>query len=128
MSRTIRLAGVHIALAAMLLRALLPAGWMPNPVSSADSPFVICTMDGPIYMVPRTDGQPIKQQPDHNNDSNHEICPFAVAPHLAPPTIAVLLTLPSLAASALSKSSHPGLAESIARYSPQSPRAPPSLV
>src|SRR5580704_4013467 len=49
-----RRALVHIALAALILRAFLPAGWMPNPKGPAQSAFVICTMDGPVI---GTDGK-----------------------------------------------------------------------
>ena len=36
---------VSLALAAMLLRALLPDGWMPAAAASG-TPFVICSVDG----------------------------------------------------------------------------------
>jgi len=128
MKRNIRLAGVHIALAVMLMRALLPAGWMPNPTASADSPFVICTMDGPVQAVLGPDGQPLKQQPDQNNDRGHEVCPFAAAPHLAAPTLASALAPPSSVELTMPTAAYLASAESLARYTPQSPRAPPSFV
>ena len=40
-----RRAAVVLALAAMMLRGLMPAGWMPNPAGAGESLFVICDMD-----------------------------------------------------------------------------------
>ena len=127
MKRRIRFAAVQLALAAMLLRALLPAGWMPNPVASVDAPFVICSMDGPVHISLGADGQPLKQLPDQNNDLGHDTCPFAAASHLAPPTLASALAQPSSTASTPPMAAHLASAERLARYTPQSPRAPPTL-
>jgi hypothetical protein len=128
MTRRIRLAGVHIALAAMLLRALLPAGWMPNPTPSTGPAIVICTMDAATHLALESDGQPLKHPPDQNNDRSHETCPFAAVPHLAAPAGASVLPLPSLAASAAPDATHVHLTNGLALYTPQSPRAPPSFV
>jgi len=68
---------VHLALVAMLLRALLPAGWMPAAISSADaSPFVICTVDGPLHA-------PAKHAPAQDHAGTP--CIFAAAAHLSSP-------------------------------------------
>jgi len=117
-----------IALVAMLLRALLPMGWMPNPTGSSGAALVLCTMDGSVHLLPGADRQPLKQQPDQNNDRNQTACPFAAAPHLATPTIAAALAPPALAQSVAAGSVHVRLADSAAGYTPHSPRAPPSLV
>ena len=124
MTRNLRLAGVHIALAAMLLRALLPAGWMPNPIASAAAPFVICTIDGPAQIQLGPDGHPLKH--DQNNDRGHDSCPFAAAPHVAPPALAALLAPPSSAISA-APTAQLASVQTLARHTPQAPRAPPSL-
>jgi hypothetical protein len=126
MTHRFRLAGVHIALAAMLLRALLPAGWMPNPAAAAS--FMICTTDGPAQVAVGSDGQPLKHQPDQNNDRSHEACPFAAAPHLAAPAMLSALPLPSAATAAASNVVHSRLTEGLAGYTPQSPRGPPAFV
>ena len=39
-----RRAAVTLALAAMALRALVPAGWMPNPQGLSETAFIICDM------------------------------------------------------------------------------------
>jgi len=81
----IRLAGLHVALAAMLLRALMPAGWMPAPPShTADAnwvPFVICTGNG-LVRLNHAPGS------DHSDDQKtHHVapCPYAAAAHLSTP-------------------------------------------
>jgi len=127
MTRSIRRAAVNFALAAMLLRALLPAGWMPS-ATAWDAPFVICAMDGSVQLVLGADGQPLKQQPDQNNDRSHETCPFAAAPHLAPPAIAAALEPTSSATSTAPETIQNNLNKRLASYAPQSPRGPPSLV
>jgi hypothetical protein len=128
MTRRIRLAGVHIALAAMLLRALLPAGWMPNSAPSAGAPFVICAMDGAAHLASGSDGQPLKHQPDQNNDRSHEMCPFAAAPHLATPSKLSVLPRPSLAPSTVPNTLYGDRTEDVGRDTPQSPRGPPTFV
>jgi len=79
---------IHIALAALILRAFLPTGWMPNPQGPTESAFVICTMDGPVQT---TDG---KALPGKDDPRAHEACPFAAAPHLATPLVATAMPLP----------------------------------
>lgn len=82
--KTARLAGLHIALAAMLLRAFLPDGWIPAPASrSADAgwlPLVICTSNGLVRLHEQgQDGQ------DDDQDHHYAPCPYAAAAHLAAP-------------------------------------------
>ncbi len=127
MVRSLKLAGIHIALVAMVLRALLPAGWMPNPGGAAGTPFVICTVDGPRHAAPTLGADSGKHHSDQDNDRQHDTCPFAAAAHWATPVGGVWL-LPSNLTAAL-ESSPPGIRfiANGARYSRQSPRAPPSL-
>jgi hypothetical protein len=67
---------ISLALAAMLLRALLPDGWMPNTGSAAiASPFVICSLDGAHH----------SGKPPADQDRHHGPCAFAAAGHLSPP-------------------------------------------
>ncbi len=107
----------HIALAALLLRALVPIGWMPA-AEAAGTPFVICSVNGPAQHAP--DGQKL---PD--DSAHHQTCAFAAAPHLAKTPDVVALAEPSLPVHVIARSeAEPALA----RPSPQrtqSPRAPP---
>jgi len=134
MLRTFRLAAVQLALAAMMLRALLPMGWMPNPEGFAQSPLVICLMDMPsgMDMSHTMDmSKPMDMDMhghDHGQQQNNEQCPFAAAPHIAAPfTIAELAPPSELARFAEKPISGTPLALALA-YHPQSPRAPPTSI
>ena len=112
-----RSAAVSLALCAMLLRALLPDGWMP--AATAGTPFVICSVDGV-----RSGG---KQPADPARESSHAPCAFAAAAHLAPPVFApVALPAPSNAQPAVLAWRSARL-ESHARERSHPPRAPPSF-
>lgn len=118
MFRTMRLAGLQIALAAMVLRALLPAGWMPG--QSADVPLVICTMDGAVH-APAQPGHPIDR-----SDRDHQLCPFAAAVHLAVAVNAIALPASQEFGRALASVAH--AARIATGFTPYSSRGPPSLV
>jgi Protein of unknown function (DUF2946) len=125
MTRTLKLAGVQIALVAMLLRALLPVGWMPDTAASADTPFVICTVNGPLQAAHLPDTG--KHQPGHDDSRQNDVCPFAASIHFATPA-AVAVVAPSTQVAALAPLLLPVHAvRSATQYALQSPRAPPSL-
>lgn len=128
MKRCLRLFAVQFALAAMLLRALVPAGWMPNADAAAGTPITICTMNGPVQIDSGTDGQPLKKNQDRNDLRHHEACPFAAAPAMAQPTPATALMLPSPISQSVQLSAYRDLAVQAVGYTPQSPRAPPRVV
>jgi hypothetical protein len=115
-----RLAGLHLALAAMLLRALLPVGWMPDLGGSA--PIIICSMDGSGQHHEQS--VPGKPSPNDGKHS-HEECPFAAAPHVAAPVLLGHLAAPSLAGHAVNVPDIPAVFVSVAEYDSHSPRAPP---
>jgi hypothetical protein len=117
-----RLAAHHLAIAAMLLRALLPAGWMPDATGA--TAFTICTMDGAGHHAERqSPGKPAPADSQHG----HEECPFAAAHHVAAPVVTARLAAPSLAGRAADVS-RPGAASGpVAEYEPHSPRAPPQI-
>lgn len=72
---------LSLALCAMLLRGLLPAGWMPNlSADAASSPFIICSVDGA-----HGGG---KAPSDSTGERTHAPCAFAAVAHLAPPAFA----------------------------------------
>jgi hypothetical protein len=108
LSRALR----HLAIIALLVRAMLPAGWMPD----AQAGLVICSL-GTLGTV-HHDGD---QKP---TQTAHEECAFAAAAPLAATPDAPHLTLPAF--HALAAAIDRGTAASIAaRFTPQSPRAPP---
>jgi hypothetical protein len=101
----------HVAFIALVARALLPTGWMP-----AANGLTICSVSAPV------------QNNDHGKapaqDAHHDACPFAAAPHLASVPDLPQLTLPSFHAFAAATDRVYAAAVS-ARFTPQSPRAPP---
>lgn len=115
-----------IALTAMMLRALLPDGWMPAGGTSAGTLLTICTMNGPVRMALGADGQPQKQPAKHDSRS-HEICPFAAAQHFAAPISLASLTAPHVAAPVLYGSAATEISHARDVYSPQSLRGPPAF-
>jgi hypothetical protein len=79
---------VTLALCAMLLRAVVPAGWMPNLVTADAAPFAICSVDGLHHA-------PVHQDPARGSQDEHGFaCPFAAAAHLAPPLLPPALAQP----------------------------------
>ena len=123
MNRCFHTAAIHIALAAMLLRALMPAGWMPNANAAAGTPITICTMNGPMQID--FGAEPIKKNHNQDDSRHHEACPFAVAPHMAQPAAIAALSLPSSISLTVQFSPSRSIVLRGPPYAPQSPRAPP---
>jgi hypothetical protein len=104
----------HLAIIALLVRAMVPAGWMPE----ANGGLVACSA-GTLGTI-HHDG-------DTPREAAHHDCAFAAAPHLAAAPDAVQLALPAFHAFAALTDA--GRATTItARFSPASPRAPPLTV
>ena len=144
-----RRAGMILALAAMMLRALLPMGWMPNPAGFAQSPLVVCLMDTPSGLdtaeamsqgedmsnmdmsgmdMAKMDMKGHGQNHDHGQQQSSEPCPFAAAPHIAASGgLIVKLAPPSLLARLAESFAGESSVAHDAAYRPQSPRAPPPL-
>ena len=115
-----RLAAIHLAIAAMLLRALLPAGWMPDPTGTAA--FTICTMDGTGH---HSEQDPAGKPAPEDGRHVHDECPFAAAPHVAAPVVAAHLPAPSTNSHRVDFPDFAVAFGPIADYGPHSPRAPP---
>jgi hypothetical protein len=116
-----RKAAIHLALAALILRGFLPAGWMPNPKGPGESAFVICTMDGPVIS---TDG---KAEQGKDDPRAHENCPFAAGAQLAPSADFIALAAPQLSRAAAPRNLAAGLAARRVAFLKPASRAPPSL-
>jgi len=107
-----RCAAISLALCAMVLRALLPDGWMP---AAAATPFTICSVDG-VHGGGKAPADPAR---------SHAPCAFAAAAHLAPPQVAPSAA-PVLSAAwpiRFSRRSEPVRQRADHRSNP--PRAPP---
>jgi hypothetical protein len=129
--RNLRLAATSAAVAAMLLRALLPEGWMPGTTASGMPELVICMMDEPVPVMPMPmiakNGKMDMPMPAHGDNGHHESCPFAAAPHVAAPASLPVLAEVSITATRFEAPDNFTRAKSTRHYAPQSPRAPPSL-
>jgi len=109
-------AACHLAIIALLVRAMLPAGWMPD----AQAGLTICSVT--TLGVIHHDGQ---GQTD--GKAQHEECAFAAAAHLAAAPAAPHLILPAFHGFTAETDSHYA-AKVPAHFTPQSPRAPPRIV
>lgn len=126
---------------AMILRALLPAGWMPNPDGLANGiPWVICTGQGPMTTGPMTTGPMMadmsaaamempghhRKMPDKGQSHDQNVCPFAAAAHLALAPAAQATALPDIALRPMDDVAPAQAGRPVAdRTHP--PRAPPPL-
>jgi hypothetical protein len=79
-SHAARSLAVSLALCAMVLRALLPDGWMP--AANAAVPLVICSIDGTHHT--KAPGEPAR---------SHAPCAFAAAAPLSPPSANVAIKI-----------------------------------
>lgn len=111
----------------MLLKALIPAGWMPSPAAPQGEVITLCTEHGPVQMVDDTGAAPTK--PDERHGAHRsDICPFAAAPVAATPPLLTALTLPDLAATPPVAALHTIVFRPEGRFVRPSPRAPPRFV
>jgi hypothetical protein len=118
---TCRSAAVQIALMAILLRAVLPAGWMPEAITSADaSPFVICTIDGPLHATPA--------KPSHDHDRATSPCVFASVVPLSSPDITIAAPTPMQFASQIAFAPLHETIITAPHFRPNAARAPPAFV
>ena len=106
----------HIALAALILRALLPTGWMPD----AHAGLTIGSATLGLVQLDHAPGQ-------HDDKARQEHCLFAAAAHFAPAPVATQFKLPGLH-SFVARTDRAYTASLAARFTPQSPRAPPISV
>lgn len=103
----------HLALIALILRAMLPAGWMP----AATGTFTICTVKSAHQQDPGN------QVPD-GSGQHDRLCAFSGTPQLGATPDAPALLLPAFHAFAAG-ADRAMAAKFAAHYAPQSPRAPP---
>ncbi|MDB5740109.1 MAG: hypothetical protein JWP16_1149 [Alphaproteobacteria bacterium] len=101
------------AFIALMLRALMPSGWMPD----TNGGLMICSAT--TLGVIHHDGAPQKQQ-----DKQQE-CPFAAAAQLAAAPDAPQIALPAFHAFT-ARTDRAYAVTVAARFTPQSPRAPPA--
>jgi hypothetical protein len=88
-----------LLLAAFMLRALIPTGWMPQASGSGDGvTLVICTVAGLKQITLGPDGHSQPADDSSQANSGNDVCPFAAVAKLAPPALTALLVLPTAVA------------------------------
>ncbi len=110
---------IHIALLAMVMRALLPGGWMLGPASDGAMSLVICSTTG----INHVDGSDRHQ--DTRDGHQSDACPFAAASHMAAPVAGFAFAAPQRAVLAVARFIAPASVPIGADYQPHAPRAPP---
>ena len=133
-----RTAFVHLALAAMLVRALVPVGWMPGITPAHTAALVVCPMQtsGGMIMDHRMtmdhgmamesgDRAPLKI-PGKDRHQHQVPCPFAMSSHWVPPTNGAVIGPSELM---VDRGKHRAIRLTLAARPrlPQNPRAPPIL-
>jgi hypothetical protein len=116
--QSLKRGGLHLALVAMMLRALLPAGWMPT--GDIAQPLVICTAALAAQHDKTPTHDPAKMQ-------EHGVCPFATLAAATPPDTVAALPTPSEFGTAQVSFAERQTPLSKPRLAASSPRAPPSL-
>ena len=137
-------AAVHLALAAMVLRALLPVGWMPNTAHAGAGPLMLCDgMEPAMHDMPAMADMPgmshdamasmpgmdHEAPPPSDHPQHHGAgapCVFAAAAPLATPVAA--LPVPAPAPHAIALAFTPAQESDLSRraYRPNAARAPPA--
>jgi hypothetical protein len=117
---------LFVLLAAILLRAATPPGWMPDPQGALGAPLVICTGDGSHLVQFDRDGQPAKPQP--RSAQRHDLCAFAGHQAAPAPQIAWVSGPASFVAFAPAGLAAQAAPARLPRHREQAPRAPPTLV
>jgi hypothetical protein len=115
-----------LIVASLLLRSLIPAGYMPGSTDNQHFfNIVICTGYGAQTIAVDENGQPVKQE--HQKETGHKApCPFALNTHATTPAdpIAGGLAVPADYTALLftAPAAHPAMA-TLRKTAP--PRAPP---
>lgn len=110
---------IHVALLAMVMRALLPGGWMLGPASDGAMSLVICSTGG----LNHVDGS--DRHPDSRDQHQNDACPFAAASHMGAPAAGFTLAPPQRIVLAAPRFLTLVSAPMRAAYQPHAPRAPP---
>jgi len=125
MNPALRRIGFQFAITAMLLRALLPADWMPD--ASGQTLFTICSVAGIATASLSVGKKSDRHLPGQDKGRTHEMCAHVCATHFVPPVAKLTVTPPSLIADVAAIQRAMARSFENARYIQQSPRAPPSF-
>jgi hypothetical protein len=119
MNSATRTFALSLAILAMVLRGLLPVGWMPD--SDGSGRIVICTGHGPARSAP--DPQRGHTLPDRGD----KVCPFAAAAHHSPPLALAVAPVPFVNDLRVARVATAQRLSERRLDASHSPRAPPTL-
>ncbi|HEX4294743.1 MAG TPA: hypothetical protein VHZ29_11465 [Rhizomicrobium sp.] len=121
MRTVLKSAAFGVAILAMMLRAVQPQGWMPNPQSETahNAPIMLC----PGMAMPVAPAQ----KPDHGH-TKITFCACAAAAPLSTSMACALSVSPSPLAGTLAFAVTTDVAVRATSYRPNSARAPPAFV
>jgi hypothetical protein len=113
-----------VAVAAMMLRASMPDGWMPS--ADASAPLMLCPGMTPMAAMPGMESP--KHAPSHDQDHGGGMaCPFAAAAQLAAPSDPVPAPLPIAVAHFEAFEASHDASPRAPHWQPNAARAPPAL-
>ena len=121
MRTVLKSAAFRVAVLAMLLRAVLPQGWMPNPQNET-------AHNAPIMLCP---GMAMPDAPAQKSDHGHAkitFCACAAAAPLSTSMACALAVSPSPLAGTLIFAATHDVAMLATSYRPNAARAPPAFV
>ncbi len=121
MRAVLKSAAFNVALLAMLLRAVLPQGWMPNPQSTAEHAAAIMLCPG--MTMPSAPAQ----KPGHDH-AKITFCACAAAAPLSTSMACAAAISPAPLAGTLAFAATHDVATLATIYRPNSARAPPASV
>ena len=68
---------IAVALLAFVLKAIVPAGFMPGESSDGKIEIVICSGEGAVTELVDLKDSPFPQNGDQKQTSSHDTCPYA---------------------------------------------------
>lgn len=74
-----------VAFCAMLLRAVMPAGYMPDMQAASGFDMVLCGINGPQTVRVDASFAPLRQEGDTSHEAAGNMCVFALLQHDAAP-------------------------------------------
>jgi hypothetical protein len=120
---------VFVVLVAYLLRAFVPAGWMPAAMAGEAGNYIfICTVSGLKTIAVDSDGMPLDEEAPHGLDHDGKLCTFGVASKLALASPDIRAGLPSNVYILHAPIAARFVPAAVGLHSSYSPRAPPVFI
>nr|TFG51719.1 MAG: hypothetical protein E4H34_05910 [Hyphomicrobiales bacterium] len=122
-------AAIFFVLAAYLLRAFVPAGWMPAATAGEAGNFiVICTLSGLKSIEVDSNGKPLNEEAPHDSNDDGKTCAFGTAPKLALAGVDIIGASPDAAYALRARLRQAPVPKTGGLHATYAPRAPPSFI